>query len=165
MAAVPLGAADHAYVGADKCKMCHNAAPKGAQYTKWSETLHAKAYETLASDQAKKLAAAKGISDPQKSEACLKCHVTGYGAPAALLTDKYNAQQGVTCEACHGAGGDYWKMEVMKDQAKAEAAGLVMPNEATCKRCHNQESPSYKPFDFASFSAKIAHPNPQKAAK
>ena len=71
----------------------------------------------------------------------------------------------MSCEACHGPGGDYWKMDVMKDKAKATAAGLVMPTEATCKGCHNPESPTFKSFDFAAMSAKIAHPNPQKAAK
>ena len=155
----------HSYVGAEKCKMCHNSATKGAQFTKWSESAHAKAYATLASEESKKIAAAKGIADPQKADECLRCHVAGHGAPADKLTDKYKAQDGVSCEACHGPGGDYWKMDVMKDRAKAIAAGMVMPTEATCKGCHNAESPTFKSFDFAAMSAKIAHPNPQKAAK
>jgi len=155
----------HAFVGADKCKMCHNAAAKGAQYTHWAESKHAKAFETLATEQAKKYGAAKGIADPQKADECLRCHVTGHGAPADKLTDKYQAAQGVSCESCHGPGGDYWKMEVMKDTAKSVAAGMVTPNEATCKGCHNADSPSFKGFDFAAYKAKIAHPNPQKAAK
>jgi Cytochrome c554 and c-prime len=166
--AAPAAAADapaHAYIGAEKCKMCHNAAAKGAQFTKWSGSPHAKAYAALASEEAKKFAAAKGIADPQKADECLRCHVTGHGAPAAKLTDKYKAEDGVACESCHGPGGDYQKMDVMKDLAKATAAGLVLPKEDTCKTCHNSESPSFKGFDFAAMSAKIAHPNPQKAAK
>jgi hypothetical protein len=155
----------HAFVGAEKCKMCHNSASKGAQFTKWSESAHAKAYVTLASEESKKIAAAKGIADPQKADECLRCHVTGHGAPAAKLTDKYKKEDGVGCESCHGPGGDYWKMETMKDKAKAVAAGLVLPTEETCKGCHNAESPVFKGFDFAAMSAKIAHPNPQKAAK
>jgi len=156
-------AAGHAYVGADKCKMCHNSAAKGAQYTKWQESAHSKAYATLASDEAKKIATAKGIADPQKADECLKCHVAGHGTDAAMLTDKYKVEDGVGCEACHGPGGDYWKMDVMKDQAKAMAAGLVLPTEETCKGCHNEGSPSFKGFDFAAAKAKIAHPNPQAA--
>ncbi|HZI93946.1 MAG TPA: cytochrome c family protein [Patescibacteria group bacterium] len=155
----------HVYVGADKCKMCHNSAAKGAQYTKWTESKHSKAYATLATDEAKKLGAAKGVADPQKAPECLKCHVTGYGSAADKLTDKWRMDEGVGCESCHGPGGDYWKMETMKDQAKATAAGLVMPVEATCVRCHNTESPSYKKFEFEERKAKIAHPNPQKASK
>jgi len=155
----------HAYVGADKCKMCHNVPVKGAQYTKWTESRHSKAYQTLASEEAKKLAAAKGIADPQKAPECLKCHVTGHGAPADKLTDKYRADEGVGCEACHGPGGDYWKMETMKDRARSVSAGLILPNEKVCRGCHNPESPSYKEFDFQTFAAKIAHPNPQKTGK
>ena len=155
----------HSFVGAEKCKMCHNSPAKGAQFAKWTETPHAKAFATLASEQAKKIAAAKGIADPQTADACLRCHVTGHGAPAPMLTDKYKKEEGVSCESCHGPGGDYWKMDVMKDHAKAAAAGMILPTEATCKTCHNAESPTFKGFDFAAAKAKIAHPNPAKAAK
>jgi hypothetical protein len=155
----------HNYVGAEKCKMCHNSPAKGAQFTKWTESKHSKAYQTLASEEAKKIAAAKNIPDPQKADECLRCHVAGHGAPAAKLTDKYKVEDGVSCEACHGPGGDYWKMDVMKDKAKAQAAGLVIPDEKTCTGCHNQESPTFKGFDFKEAHAKIAHPNPQGAGK
>jgi hypothetical protein len=139
--------------------MCHNAPAKGAQFTKWSESKHAKAFATLATEEAKKAAQAKGIADPQKAPECLKCHVTGGGTDA-----KIKMEEGVCCEACHGAGGDYWQMAVMKDKAKAVAAGMVEPTEATCKQCHNEESPTFKGFDFAAMSAKIAHPNPAAGA-
>ena len=157
-------AADHAFIGAAKCKMCHNKAEKGGQYDKWLSTSHAKAFELLGSEKAKAIGTEKGIADPQKADACLKCHVTGHGAAAALLTDKYSAAEGVSCESCHGAGGDYWKMNVMKDRALSIAAGLVIPDEKTCVRCHNAESPTFKSFDFATYSAKIAHPDPTTAA-
>jgi len=158
-------AADHAYVGAGKCKMCHNSPAKGAQFTKWTESSHSKAYATLASEEAKKIASEKGIADPQKADECLSCHVTGHGADAAMLTDKYNVEDGVGCESCHGPGGDYWKMTVMKVKDDAVAAGLVLPTEATCKGCHNEKSPTFKGFDFAAASAKIAHPNPKAAGE
>jgi hypothetical protein len=151
----------HAYIGAEKCKMCHNSAAKGAQFTMWSESKHAQAYAVLGSEEAKKIAAAKGIADPQHAAECLQCHVTGHGAPAAMLKDKYKIEEGVSCESCHGPGGDYWTMAVMKDRAKAVEAGMVVPTEATCKTCHNEESPTFKGFDFAAMAAKIAHPNPQ----
>ncbi|HXH28678.1 MAG TPA: cytochrome c family protein [Candidatus Polarisedimenticolia bacterium] len=165
VSAAAAGEPAHAYIGADKCKMCHNSPAKGAQYTKWSESAHAKAYTVLASDEAKKIATEKGIADPQKDDGCLGCHVAGHGAPAAMLTDKYKVEDGVSCEACHGPGGDYWKMQVMKDKAQAVAAGLVLPTEATCKECHNEKSPTFKGFDFAAAKAKIAHPLTGPAAK
>jgi hypothetical protein len=162
---LPAAGPAHAYVGAEKCKMCHNSPAKGAQFTKWSQSTHARAYATLATEEAKKIAAAKGIADPQKADECLRCHVTGHGAPAAKLTEKYKKEEGVTCEACHGPGGDYWKMEVMKDRAKSIAAGMIVPTEETCKGCHNPENPTFKGFDYAAALAKIAHPNPQKPGK
>lgn len=158
-------AADHDYIGAGKCKMCHNSAAKGAQYTKWTEAKHSKAFATLGSDKAKEIASAKGIADPQKDDGCLSCHVAGHGVDAARLTQKYSVEEGVSCEACHGPGGDYWKMNVMKDQAKAIAAGLVMPDEKTCVTCHNDKSPTFKGFNFDEMYAKIAHPNPKAAGK
>jgi len=158
-------APSHAYVGAEKCKMCHNVQAKGAPFAKWVESRHSKAFVTLGSDEAKKAAAAKGIADPQKAPECLKCHVTGYGAPAEKLTDKWKMDEGVGCEACHGPAGDYWKMDVMKDHARSLAAGMVVPTEETCKKCHNSQAPTFKGFDFKVSLAKIAHPNPQKTAQ
>jgi hypothetical protein len=159
----PVLAGDHAFVGSGKCKMCHNSEAKGAQFKKWSEGPHANAFATLGSDKAKEVAAAKGIDDPQKAPECLKCHVTGHGMAADKLTDKYNAEEGVGCESCHGAGGDYWKMSVMKDQAQSVAAGLVIPTEETCTGCHNPENPTHPGFNYEEYLAKIAHPNPKKA--
>jgi hypothetical protein len=47
-----------------------------------------------------------------------------------------HAAKALDCEACHGNGGDYWPSSVMRDRAKAVAAGLVMPEPASCKKCH-----------------------------
>jgi len=160
----PADSGAHKFVGAEKCKMCHNAQAKGAQYAKWAASPHARAWETLSSEASRKIAAAKGLADPQKEAACLKCHVTAHGVAPDRLAEKYKAAEGVSCESCHGPGGDYWKMEIMKDRAKAVAAGMVVPDENTCKTCHNPESPTFKGFDFAKALEKIAHPNPQRAA-
>ncbi len=153
----------HKYMGVATCKMCHQKDTEGKQFAIWSESKHAQAWKALGSDAAKKLAAAKGIAgDPQQAPECLKCHVAGFGAPAEFLGPKFDPKDGVQCEACHGPGGDYWKKEVMKDKDKARSLGLVLPDEALCKTCHNPESPSYKEFKFDEFLSKIAHPVPKK---
>ncbi len=155
----------HKVVGAAKCKMCHNSAAKGAQFKVWSESKHAKAFATLATDEAKKIAKEKGIADPQKDAKCLKCHETGYGKPAALFEATFKPEDGVQCEACHGAGKDYMAMAVMKDlRAKKKepaSVGLVLPTEKECVACHNSESPTFKSFDFKEAVAKIAHNYPK----
>jgi hypothetical protein len=43
----------------------------------------------------------------------------------------------VDCEGCHGPGSEYRPMAVMKDRAKARAAGLVEQDAAFCARCHS----------------------------
>jgi hypothetical protein len=129
-------AGDFTYIGAKKCKMCHKGAKKGEVWEKWEQSPHAKALETLK---------AKG---EDKNAKCLGCHVTDVKAAA---------DEGVGCEACHGPGSAYKKMSVMKDRQKSIENGMVVPNEETCKRCHNKNSPTFKGFDFNEFFKKIDH--------
>lgn len=154
----------HKYVGASKCKLCHSADKIGAQFKIWQSSLHAQAFADLASDSAKAVAKARGIADPQKAAECLKCHETGYGQAAEMFDTTFNPQDGIQCEACHGPGSDYWKMSTMKDLAAKKidpsSVGMVIPTQEVCVKCHNQESPFYHGFDFAAYSAKIAHPVP-----
>jgi hypothetical protein len=41
------------YVGAAKCKMCHNKAEKGAQFSEWQAGPHANALKVLKGDELK----------------------------------------------------------------------------------------------------------------
>ncbi|MEI6677675.1 MAG: cytochrome c family protein [Mariniphaga sp.] len=144
----PASALSKEYVGVLKCKMCHNKPATGAQYTKWAASPHAKAFQSLKGDEA-------------KNPKCLKCHATAFGLELSD-TQSITMEEGVSCESCHGAGSAYKSAGIMKDQAKSIAAGLVLPDEKLCKKCHNPESPNYKTFDYKTYSAKIAHPNPAK---
>ena len=158
------------YVGVEGCKMCHKSAKKGNQLGKWMESKHAQAYATLATDEAKAIAAKLGIADAQKDAKCLKCHVTAHGADAADIAEPkpgkkgHQIEDGVACESCHGPGSLYKKRTVMKDRDASVAAGLIIPDEKTCTACHNDESPTYKAFNYAERVKEIAHPNPLKAA-
>ena len=116
LAAIGAAAGDHAYVGAEKCKMCHKV-----QYNSWLETTHAKATD-----------AAKGSTDPAFEAKCLGCHAT----------NSDEALAGVQCEACHGAGADFKKMSIMKDRDAAISNGLVIPTQATCDGCHQDNGHS-----------------------
>ena len=166
LAGLAFSAGDAHYIGADKCaKMCHKATSKGEQYVIWQKSKHSQAYATLATPAALETAKKAGVTgDPQKAEACLKCHVTGFEAAATVKDSTYSIKDGITCEACHGAGSNYAKLSIMKDQKAAIAAGLVMPTEAVCVKCHNKESPNYKPFVFADMAKIIAHPKPAAPA-
>jgi hypothetical protein len=155
----------HIYIGASKCKMCHKKAESGEQFLIWEKSAHAKAYASLASEKSKELAKAKGIDDPQKADECLKCHVTGHGAKAEMLGTKYDITEGVTCESCHGAGGDYYKKKTMvaitSGEIEGASVGLMTPDKETCVKCHNEESPTFEGFDFDEMIKKIAHPIPE----
>ena len=100
--------------------------------------------------------------DPQKADECLRCHVTAFGVKKELIDPTCTYEEGVGCEACHGPGSEYRKLAIMKDHDKAVAAGLIEQTEKLCIKCHNKESPTYKPFNFEEDVKKIAHPNPKK---
>lgn len=155
------------YIGVKKCKMCHKGEKKGNIYEKWLERGHSKAYETLATDESKEIAKKLGIKeDPQQAKECMVCHVTGYEAAAAAKEATLTMEEGVSCEACHGPGSEYKSLKVMKDitAGKIDGAdyGLVEPDEKLCVTCHNEKSPTYKPFKFEEDVKKIAHPLPKE---
>ena len=157
---------DFKYVGAKNCKMCHSSKKSGEAFKIWEASAHAKAYLTLASEESKAIGKKMGIEDPQKSDKCLSCHVAGHGQPAAKFEKTYLVDEGVSCEACHGAGSAYNPMKIMKQikacEVKAADYGLVTPTEALCKTCHNEKSPTFKGFDFQKYVAQIAHPTPKE---
>ena len=67
---------------------------------------------------------------------CKMCHKVEFDSWAK--TKHATAKPVVDCEACHGNGGDYWKMPVMKDPVKSKDAGLIAkPDKASCTAtCH-----------------------------
>jgi hypothetical protein len=152
-------------VGAPKCKICH-LAKTGDQWGIWEKSKHAQAYTTLGTDEAKKIAAEKGLGDPQKEQACLKCHTThGFLGEKVKIAEsnKYEPAEGVGCEVCHGPGSEYKSKKVMEDRELAVKNGLELHEGPDhCLRCHNEESPTFKPFDFEKRWAKIAHPAPKE---
>jgi hypothetical protein len=141
-------AQDAKYIGAAKCKMCHNKAEKGEQYNKWLAGPHAKAMSVLKGDE---------VKNPK----CLKCHSTAASVDQSLVAS-ITVEEGVSCESCHGAGSLYKVATTMKDMKLAMSKGLIMPDEKVCKKCHNEGSPNYKGFNFKEYSAKIAHKDPTK---
>lgn len=135
------------YVGARKCKICHIKI-----YKSWEETPHAQAFEVLSPGvdaEAKKQAGLDPNKDYTNDPSCIECHTTGGST----------AFPGIQCETCHAPGKKYssakimnrkkWKADPEKQEKMALEAGLIIkPTEKQCTACHNEESPTYKPFDF-----------------
>jgi hypothetical protein len=155
--------AEHGYIGSQSCKMCHKKEEKGNQWQKWLDSPHAHAYKTLLTEESKKICTDMGIKEaPEKADQCLKCHVTAHGVKPELLGQTDAIEDGVGCESCHGPAAD-WKLKHMKDAAAAMELGMQNPGDAKmCMSCHNEESPTYKPFKYEEKLAVIAHPNPSK---
>lgn len=154
-----LTAQEFEYIGAAKCKMCHNKPAVGQQYKIWAEGPHANAMKTLSGEAALAIAKEKGIADPATDPSCIKCHST-FGSISEDVNIGVKITEGVSCETCHGAGSGYKTNSIMKDHAKSLAKGLIVPDEKLCKGCHNEESPTYKEFNYAEALKKIAHPKP-----
>ncbi len=148
-----------AYIGTKGCKKCHMK-QTGDQYNTWKKGPHAKAYETLKTDAAKALAKKLGLGeDPTKETDCLRCHVTGHGEPAEL-TKKIVAEDGVSCESCHGPGDKYNDKTIHFDRKLALKNGYVEATEKVCIQCHNNTAPEFKGFDFHDRVKKINHSIP-----
>jgi len=145
------------YIGANKCRTCHMKQTKA-----WTDTKHAKAFETLLTvddKTAAEWATRLGVElkgKPSESEACIGCHVTGHGLPggfpAADTTLHANVSK-VGCESCHGPGAAH--RASAKEAKKGTSNNAV--GEALCVTCHTAKaSPEFK---YADWKGKV-HPVP-----
>lgn len=153
------------YVGVDDCGMCHKTEKQGKQLDIWKNSKHAKAYETLKTEQADKIAKDLGFETPAvKTPKCLKCHASGYDTEPALLGKKFKVEDGVQCETCHGPGSEYKAMKIMKSREESIKNGLIVHDKFAkfCVNCHNAESPTYIAIDVNEAWRKIKHPVPTK---
>lgn len=146
-----VSAQTYKYIGAAKCKMCHNKPDKGEQYNKWAAGPHAKAMDALKGDE-------------KNDATCLKCHSTAGSVDGGLLAGM-KADEGVSCESCHGPGSIYKSASIMKNKKLALSKGMVEPTEETCKACHLGEKPAghvaaKKPWNYDEFVKVIAHDDP-----
>lgn len=100
------------YMGTGSCSSsnCHgNVRPiKGSdvlqnEYYTWSKhDKHSQAYLNLTKPDGRRMAALMGLGDPTREPLCLKCHST-YVPDTALHGEKFDLEDGVSCESCHGA--------------------------------------------------------------
>ena len=128
-----------AYVGERRCKVCHLATFKA-----WEETAHAHAFQTLKEDE-------------RKNPICIACHTTGYGAGGYESRETVVDLTNIQCESCHGPGSLYSRSSVMRNRERSEELGLVKIEPATCTRCHNENSPTFRVFDYKEFTKTGTH--------
>jgi len=155
----------HSYVGVQVCAPCHKTEKQGMQLDIWQKSNHSNAFKTLQTEKANTIAKEKGFTTPAaETEACLKCHVSGFNVEKALLGEKFKMEDGVQCETCHGPGSDYKTLKIMKSREESIANGLIVHknHEEFCKSCHNPESPTFVEKDINEMWQKIKHNVPEK---
>ncbi len=156
------------FVGATKCKMCHNLKKSGKYFDDWKTKKHYQSFFLLKGDERK---------DPK----CLKCHTTAYGEPGGFKLEGFKppfekfediksnkdtstyikAMLGVQCEMCHGPG----EKHVKSKKGKTVIPHAWEPEEKVCTACHNSENPHWNPEKYTDKDGKKTGFDYEQAAK
>lgn len=112
--AAPAMAQD-VHLGAKSCGSsgCHGqVASSGSpvllnEYLTWTKyDKHSQSYAALESERGKRIARNLGLESATESDTCLNCHTTNIAE--AQRGPNFDVADGVSCEACHGAGSGAW---------------------------------------------------------
>ena len=145
---------DPIFIGVRACGACHQGPESGHQFSKWRLSAHAKAYASLALPESREIVRLSGITkEPQKARMCLGCHAVAGDAEDWEKAEGFHIEDGLQCEACHGAGSEYAPEDIMRDREKAMMHGLKMPQKDDCMICHRAKGShdavlTKKPFDL-----------------
>ena len=147
------------FVGAAGCKSsgCHGGAgPKRSQYLTWSQKdYHTKAHVILLNARSDRIAeglgmTAAGAPNPAATNSrCTICHAPFQSLPAARLSSTARADEGVSCESCHGAAGGWFRGHTRKDWTYNTRVGAGMRDlrslyvrATACAACHQYLEPA-----------------------
>jgi YVTN family beta-propeller protein len=131
------------YVGRVVCLQCHSPGRDGGTCTNPPTPKHDRAYEALAKPEAREIAALCGVpQEPARSQICLGCHTTAAEEGPRWTADTFDLEDGVQCEACHGAGSRH--VEALRGSgsgaAKRGASELVPTDRWICSTCHQERA-------------------------
>jgi len=138
------------YVGPGSCgaTACHGAIRPVAgarilqtEYTTWiARDRHARATDVLSNAVSTRMAKILGMGDPAKAPKCLACH--SLDVPASAQGRNF-ANEGVSCEACHGPATGWLGYHVTRDAKHEESVkrGMydtkdVVKRTERCLTCH-----------------------------
>lgn len=156
------------FTGSQRCSACHSSVNAGRQWSIWSTSAHADAFNALESDSARTYLRSHGDS----IATCLGCHTT-IGREALAESESTLVTEGVGCERCHGAGSRYAFYDVMRDRAAFALNGGAAGSLDDCFGCHASDpsrSERHCPFQHTPFNAdsawaEIRHPVYERAQK
>ncbi|MGZ5558875.1 MAG: multiheme c-type cytochrome [Methylobacter sp.] len=112
------------------------------EFTIWHrEDKHAKAYTVLFNDASKRIARNLGINAAHTEKLCLDCHADNI--PVERRGKRFQIEDGVGCETCHGGGERYLGPHVSGTRTHAENVELgLYPTDqpearaTLCLACH-----------------------------
>jgi hypothetical protein len=150
----PASAQDGSYTGVASCagSTCHGRAEGNGEVVRqdeiatWQEPssttgAHSRALAVLGSLRGRQIAATLGMGDPTGEAACLGCHATF--VPAAVRGARFQLNDGVGCESCHGPAGGWIATHyttVGTHRANVAAGMVPLENPQTragvCLDCH-----------------------------
>lgn len=147
---LPQHAADkHMGVATCASAVCHgrvqeelNGAVRQDEYRTWSKhDRHARAYQTLHSEESRQIARKLGLNSAFEADICLDCHADNVAETSRGF--KFHIEDGVGCEACHG-GSERWLTSHAVQDAKHQnnlRTGMyptdeIGPRAELCLSCH-----------------------------
>lgn len=102
---------------------------------------HSRAFAVLSNQRSRQIAATLGLGDATRAKQCLGCHATPTGSGDRGA--RFLANDGVGCEACHGAAGGWIASHyaVGASHAANVARGMIplekpVARAAVCLDCH-----------------------------
>lgn len=129
----PAGNGGAEYIGESGCKKCHIK-----EHRTWKKMKHAGAWDALPEKYRD-----PGEKDPDTGQACISCHVTGYGEKGGFVDAKASEHLlGVQCEACHGPGSKHREagqtvLDEKRDKFNEGEEKFITLKTANCANCHN----------------------------
>ena len=121
---------DPLHLGAATCasSLCHGSVQPFAdspiarnEYIIWQsdryENMHAKAFRKLQTSEAESIARKLGLESADSAPECLTCHADH--VPMELQGHRFQLDDGVTCESCHGPAEGYIDSHVDTGQSRA----------------------------------------------
>jgi hypothetical protein len=139
----------HLGVAACSSTVCHGEiAPKSGsdvalnEYVIWKkQDKHAEAYRVLTGKAARQIGEKLGVGEPTRAKICLDCHTDNVSSSRRDF--KFQIDEGVTCESCHGGGEDWIKSHSSPTVSHADniAAGMYpteqpLARARLCLGCH-----------------------------
>ncbi len=149
-------------VGSCSASNCHGSVKplagspvlQNEYYTWLKHDKHSRAYSVLRSEDGKRMASLLGIADATQDRLCLECHAS-YVPDQAARGEKFQIEDGVSCESCHGAAERWlsthtdWDATHKQNVANGLADIVPLPERATmCLSCHQGDGNKWVSHDL-----------------